>query len=249
MKLLRLASLTTLAIAIFTTNVFAAPTLKRNSEGQEVLVLQKKLKQIGYNIRETDGVYGSETEQAVSAFQRDQNIKITGVVTSSTWRALKNIKGKSSGKAEKKLEERRSYSTIKNGKLVKNNTRFLDKKDVPKIIKTAKKYMGTPYVFGGSTPSGFDCSGFLQFVFEKNGIMIPRLADEQYLLGEKKSKNDLVEGDLVFFTTYAPGASHCGIYLGDDKFIHTSSSRGVRVDELTDDYWKPKFIGGKHIVK
>jgi len=249
MKLIRLASLTTLAITIFTASVFAAPTLKRNSEGQEVLVLQKKLKQIGYQINETDGVFGQETERAVSAFQRDQNIKITGVVTSSTWRALKNIKGKVAGKTEKKIEESKAYSTPKSGKLVKNHTLFLDKKMVPQIIKTAKSYMGTPYVFGGSTPAGFDCSGFLQFIFEKNGIMIPRLADEQYLLGEKKSKRDLVPGDLVFFSTYADGASHCGLYLGDDKFIHTSASKGVRVDELSDGYWQPKFLGGKHIVK
>ena len=138
---------------------------------------------------------------------------------------------------------------MKNGRLVKNHTLIIDKKEAQKIIKTAKSYTGTPYVFGGSTPSGFDCSGFLQFIFEKNGIMIPRLADEQYLLGEEKKKKDLVPGDLVFFTTYAEGASHCGLYLGDDKFIHTSASKGVRVDELTDPYWKPKYLGGKHIVK
>lgn len=248
MTLFRLASLCVLGVLFFTATVFAAPTLKRNSQGHEVLVLQQKLKQIGYPIAEADGVYGKETERAVSAFQRDQNMKITGVVTSSTWRALKNTKNSSSGKL-KNMPSETSNTNEKKGKLVKNHTLILDNKSAQKIIKTAKSYMGTPYVFGGETPSGFDCSGFLQFIFEKNGIIIPRLADEQYLLGQKRDKSDLVPGDLVFFTTYAEGASHCGLYLGDDKFIHTSASKGVRIDELSDPYWSPKYLGGKHIVK
>lgn len=248
MRLFHIASFTILAFMFFTSNAFGAPTLKRNSQGHEVLVLQQKLKQIGYPINEADGVYGKETERAVSAFQRDQNMKITGIVTSSTWRALKNTKNKSSGKVKNKPLETSSIND-KKGKLVKNHTLILDKKEAQNIIKTAKSYMGTPYVFGGATPSGFDCSGFLQFIFEKNGVMIPRLADEQYLLGEKKNKKDLVPGDLVFFTTYAEGASHCGLYLGDNKFIHTSASKGVRIDELSDPYWSPKYLAGKHIVK
>lgn len=130
------------------------------------------------------------------------------------------------------------------------NAPFLPRKEVGKLIATAKKYMGTPYRFGGTTPKGFDCSGFVQFVFRRHGFAIPRAADEQYRLGVRvKKRQELEPGDLVFFSTYEKGASHCGIYLGDDQFIHVSSRRGVRVDSLDDEYWKPRWYGGKHIVK
>ncbi|MBO4852897.1 MAG: C40 family peptidase [Schwartzia sp.] len=127
---------------------------------------------------------------------------------------------------------------------------FLPKKKVDSVIKTAKKYTGTRYVFGGTTPKGFDCSGFVQYVFKQNGFAIPRTADEQYKLGKRiKKRAELEPGDLVFFSTYEKGASHCGIYLGKNQFIHVSSSKGVRVDSLDDSYWKPRWYGGKHIVK
>lgn len=133
---------------------------------------------------------------------------------------------------------------------VPENAPFLPRKEVPNLIATAKKYMGTPYRFGGTTPKGFDCSGFVQFVFRRHGFAIPRAADEQYHLGQRvKKRQELEPGDLVFFSTYEKGASHCGIYLGKNQFIHVSSRRGVRVDHLDDEYWKPRWYGGKHIVK
>ena len=75
---------------------------------------------------------------------------------------------------------------------------FLSKKEVPGIIATAKDYIGVPYVFGGDTPAGFDCSGYLEYVFAKHGIRIPRTADEQYKLGKLVEPDDLEAGDLVF---------------------------------------------------
>lgn len=76
------------------------------------------------------------------------------------------------------------------------------------IISTAKKYIGVPYVWGGTTPSGFDCSGFIQYVFAKHGINLPRTSAEQYNVGSSVSKANLKAGDLVFFTTYKAGPSH-----------------------------------------
>ena len=126
---------------------------------------------------------------------------------------------------------------------------FLQRAKVAAVIATAKKYIGTPYKFGGTTPKAFDCSGYLQYVFQENGMTLPRTADEQFKLGKSAKTAELEEGDLVFFETYEKGASHCGIYLGGGKFIHASTSKGVRIDELSGDYWNTHYYGGKHIVR
>ena len=89
----------------------------------------------------------------------------------------------------------------------------------------------------------------MQYLFAMHGMNLPRTADLQFKLVRIVPASRLEAGDLVFFSTYEPGASHCGIYLGNGEFIHASSSKGVRVDKLNDDYWKAKYYGGKHIVK
>jgi len=119
---------------------------------------------------------------------------------------------------------------------------------VGKITDTALKLVGVPYKWGGVTPKGFDCSGLIWYVFDKNSIHLPRTADVQYQAGKIVARNNLQQGDLVFFTTYEPGASHSGIYLGKGNFIHASSSRGVMISNLADSYWKTKYFGGRRMI-
>ncbi|NSL50461.1 C40 family peptidase [Bacillus sp. P2(2020)] len=110
------------------------------------------------------------------------------------------------------------------------------------IIKTAEKYIGTPY--GGE----FDCSGYVKKVFEENGIELPRSSASQYMHGEAIKKADLQKGDLVFFKTSGSGISHVGIYIGDNKFIHSSSSKGVIISKLNDPYyWGSRFVGAAKV--
>jgi len=117
------------------------------------------------------------------------------------------------------------------------------------IIAAANRMMGMPVVWGGSSPSqGFDCSGLVQYVFRQVGINLPRTADLQFLVGKTVSKSELQSGDLVYFTTYEPGASHVGIYIGQGKFIHTSFSQGkVAIGDMNDAYFLPRYYGAKRV--
>jgi cell wall-associated NlpC family hydrolase len=112
------------------------------------------------------------------------------------------------------------------------------------IVKTAMEYIGVKYKRGGTTPDGFDCSGFVFFVFHKNGIQLPRSAAKQYYTGKYISEQDMKPGDLVFYQTETHGIDHVGIFVGGDQFIHApSTGKGVRVVNMLASYWKERYIG------
>ena len=109
--------------------------------------------------------------------------------------------------------------------------------------------MGTPYRLGGTTPTAFDCSGFTQYAFNKEGLSIPRTTGQQMATGTPVSKSNLEVGDLVFFNTSGRGVSHVGIYSGSNNFIHASVSKGVMVSSLNDPYyWKSRYIGARRVA-
>lgn len=174
---------------------------------------------------------------------------------------VKNNKSNNKSKGEAKVQAvaKKNTATVKtktptNGILDPIAPDFIFTKtgDVPKsireIITEAERYRGVPYVFGGVTPQGFDCSGYVRYVFAKSGIDLPRSADEQYLVGQKIGKHNLKPGDLVFFQTYEEGVSHSGIYIGDGKFISATSSSGVAIASVNDSYWGERYIGAKRVM-
>jgi cell wall-associated NlpC family hydrolase len=119
---------------------------------------------------------------------------------------------------------------------------------VDKVMYTAKRYIDVPYKWGGTDPSGFDCSGFTHYVMIHQGIVIPRTAELQYQTGTWVSRDGLKPGDLVFFTTYKPGPSHVGIYLGNNQFINAGSS-GVYITSLSNPYYAPRYIGARRVIR
>ena len=121
--------------------------------------------------------------------------------------------------------------------------------DVETLTGTALALRGTPYRDGGSDPTGFDCSGFTQYVFWQHGILLPRNVKEQYEMGRKVKDDEIAAGDLIFFSTVARGASHVGISLGGDEFVHAPSSTGVvRVERIGATYWSKRFVGARRIA-
>jgi cell wall-associated NlpC family hydrolase len=117
-----------------------------------------------------------------------------------------------------------------------------------RLAATALEFRGVPYRNGGTSPAGFDCSGLVRYVLARHGVDVPRQTRQQYGAGRRIGRGDLQAGDLVFFSTVAPGASHVGIALDDDEFVHAPSSRGVvRVERLTTDYWRTRFIGARRV--
>lgn len=198
--------------------------------GMEIAQMQEKLMLEGYDIGFANGIFNEQTEHAVRAFQAEHGLPVTGVVTRETYQKIMGVD--------------LSYIDVKKRRrIVGAHPRF------SQLAEVALSYIGVPYVFGGTTPLGFDCSGFTQFCYARVGIAIPRGADLQYYHLPKVRAMDLMPGDLVFFETYEYGPSHCGIYLGDEKFVHAGTSTGVTVASLKDVYWSSKYIGASRVVE
>ncbi|WP_046175938.1 C40 family peptidase [Domibacillus indicus] len=116
---------------------------------------------------------------------------------------------------------------------------------------TAGRYVGTPYKYGGTTPKGFDASGFTQYVYKTASakMAIPRTSTEQYKIGKAVSKKELKAGDLVFYATGVKGkVSFVGIYDKNGTFIG-ATSKGVKAVKMSDKYWQDRYIGAKRIIK
>jgi cell wall-associated NlpC family hydrolase len=115
------------------------------------------------------------------------------------------------------------------------------------MLRTATDLLGTPYRNGGSTVEGFDCSGFVQYVFAQHGVRVPRTVKRQAEVGSRV--RDAEAGDLVFFQTEGNGPTHVGIALGPDRFIHAPSSRGVvRVEPFAAPYWSSRFLEARRVA-
>lgn len=224
MRLTRVLVLSFFMLMISASAVWAATPepLQQGDRGDEVLALQEKLSEMGYVVGSMDGVFGDVTADAVKTMQKDKKLTVDGKVGPDLYKALLG----------RDLPVSRGASVAM----------------VRRLIQTSFQYVGVPYYFGGTSPRGFDCSGFTRYVFASIGVDLPRTADSQYNLGRPVSADRLQPGDLVFFETYESGPSHVGIYIGNSQFISATSSRGVKVDDLYGYYWGERYLGARRIL-
>lgn len=219
---------------IITEHIVSSMAIPEVTPDNEIRVIQQALANQGYAI-DVDGVFGVGTEQAVRKFQKQHGLEVDGVVGKATFMEL-------TGQVLPTGPVRR-FGNGGYGSHQGTATSGV----AQQLLGIANQYRGVPYVFGGTTPSGFDCSGFTRYVYSAVGIDLPRMADEQYDVGSSVSMSNLQPGDLVFFTTYMPGVSHVGIYIGDDQFINASND-GVSVASLQSRYWSSRYVGAKRVI-
>ena len=221
MKFFRTVSIATM-LMLSSSISFASGEIVMGDQGAEIAEVQQQLVQRGYDVM-ADGDFGPATVDAIRSFQETQGIEADGMIDSTTFKLLIG----------------RDMPEITHG------ANYIGRR----IVNTAHQYLGVPYVFGGNSPrTGLDCSAYVKLVYSQVGIELPRTADAQYTRGTPVSVTDLIPGDAVFFQTYAPGASHVGIYIGDGNFIHASSSRGVTVSSLSAAYYSSHYLGARRMI-
>jgi len=224
MNFFRTLSVTAMSILVSSSVTFASGELMLGDQGTEVAEVQGQLVQRGYDVM-TDGDFGPATVEAIKSFQEENGFKADGNIDSVTFKAL----------VGRDLPENLSHGS-----------NYISRR----IVNTSMQYIGVPYVFGGNSPrTGLDCSAYVKLVYSQVGINLPRTADAQYEVGTPVSTADLLPGDAVFFETYAPGASHVGIYIGDGNFIHASSSKGVTISSLGAAYYSSHYLGARRMTK
>lgn len=128
---------------------------------------------------------------------------------------------------------------------------FAEEKNVrSEMIEAAKEHLGTPYKKAGTTPKGFDCSGFVLYIYKQFDISLPRVSADQAKAGQAVEKEDLLPGDIVYFKqTPTSRVSHSGIYIGDNEIISSTSSHGIKIDSLSSkSYWGKRYAGARRVL-
>jgi lipoprotein Spr len=175
---------------------------------------------------------------------------ITGCQLLTTYCSKEIYRGPLLNNIENRNEKKKLKDFMDGGTEKRINTKNTS---ADEIIKTAQQYLGVPHCMGGSTMKCIDCSGLLAAVFARYGIRLPHNSEEQARYGKKiTGMNELRRGDLVFFIrSYKTNQfiTHSGIYIGDNKFIHTSSKKGVIITSINDSWWSEKFIFGTRLFE
>ncbi|ALX48528.1 C40 family peptidase [Lentibacillus amyloliquefaciens] len=212
--------------------------LKQGDRSEAVESVQSELASQGYYTYNLDGIYGPITKDAVEDFQSDNGLAVDGIVGPETKGALSLSGDQTEAKSETETQpETMNLNSTSSGSPSDSD-----------VVATAESLIGESYTFGGETPSeGFDSSGFINYVFEQNGINLSREHADMWTSDGEHVDSPSV-GDVVFFeATYdKEGASHSGIYIGNNQMIHAGTEEtGVEVADMNIDYWQDRYLGAK----
>ncbi|MGP4107146.1 C40 family peptidase [Virgibacillus sp. L01] len=211
-------------------------------QSKDVKIAQHALQYFGYYEGEIDGIYGPLTKKALKIAEDKHGLELideSEQVTESSLTALYEKDEENEQNIEQKAKQEVKEKTQETKKAEVTSANFSG------AIDAAYAQIGTPYVWGGESPGGFDCSGFIQYIFQTQNIVMPRTVSDAWNFTQHVDSPSV--GNLVFFETYKPGPSHMGIYIGDGKFIHAGESRGVEISKLSTSYWDQRYLGARRV--
>ncbi|GGH78718.1 LysM repeat protein [Pullulanibacillus pueri] len=180
----------------------------------EIQAVQNNLHALGYYaVTAMTGTYDSATKQAISTFQTNYGLPVTGVADDNTIKAI-------------------DHAIVKKA-----------------LVSDTTNYLGVPYLWGGTTPTGFDCSGFVYYMFNQHGVTMSRnTSGGLYTQGTPVARTHLQPGDLVFFAVNTTGTiSHVGFYMGGNQFISATDSKGIAIYSMDNTYWSKYYVGAKRV--
>jgi cell wall-associated NlpC family hydrolase len=213
-------------ISFQTAFAYSGAALESGMKDDSVLNLQKELKTLGFFNADPTGYFGDVTYSAVIQFQKKYGLEPDGIAGSQTL-------GKIEALTDRKIPASR-------GKSVSIS-----------IVDFAKRLVGVDYVWGGTSPKGFDCSGFVKYVFANFGVTLNRVSAEQAKQGSKVKKSDLIPGDIVFFDTNGGHnrINHVGMYIGGGRFIQASSEySNVVISDMTEGFYANTYMTARRVL-
>lgn len=229
--------------------------IHKGMHSHDVKIIQQSLQYFGYYTGEIDGIYGPLTEVAIEEVEKDHEITLIDHHAAIELAPVYETEIESVDQSADQLAEEASEQAETETNEEKTEEMELEHNDPQRIpveatgaenvIQAAESLIGTPYVWGGDSPSGFDCSGFIQFVYETQDQTVPRTVSDMWNFTQPVDEPSI--GDLVFFETYQAGPSHMGLYIGNGEFIHAGTTNGVETSDLSNTYWQDRYLGAKRV--
>lgn len=214
--------------------------LKKGDCSDDVKKAQEKLKELGYFSANSTGLYGNITLTSVKNFQYANGLEVDGIIGKTTWDKLFS---------DNNIAVSEILNSTERNSISRGGNR--ESSAGQGIVAYAKEFVGVRYVWGGNTQNGFDCSGYVKYVYKNFGIELNRVAADQANQGTKISKANLLPGDLVFFDTDGGSnyINHVGIYIGDGSFIQSSSGAGkVLISNLNEGFYANSYMTARRLL-